>query len=211
MNDSPALKKGDIGVAMGISGSEVSKEAADMILLDDNLATIVTGVEEGRLIFDNLKKSIVYTLTSNIPEIFPFLTWVILDLPLPLSTIAILLIDLGTDMYPAISLAYESAENDIMKRKPRDSKTDRLVNGRLVFLAYGLVGILQAAAGFFVYFVIMAEHGWLPNRLLGIRSTWDDKNVNNLEDSFGQNWSYSQRKILEATCQSAYFFAIVQV
>merc|ERR1719295_1536679 len=129
VNDSPALKKADIGVAMGIAGSEVSKEAADMILLDDNFATIVTGVEEGRLIFDNLKKSIVYTLTSNIPEILPFLTWVIMGIPLPLSTIAILLIDLGTDMVPAISLAYENAELDIMRRPPRDT-SDRLVNHR---------------------------------------------------------------------------------
>ena len=143
VNDSPALKKGDIGVAMGISGSEVSKEAADMILLDDNFSTIVTGVEEGRLIFDNLKKSIVYTLTSNIPEILPFLTWVILDIPLPLSTMAILLIDLGTDMFPAISLAYEAPENDIMSRKPRDPEKDKLVNGRLIFLAYGMIGIIQ--------------------------------------------------------------------
>ena len=106
-----------------------------MILLDDNFATIVTGVEEGRLIFDNLKKSIVYTLTSNIPEILPFLCWVIFSIPLPLSTVCILLIDLGTDMFPAISLAYEKAESDIMRRKPRNANTDRLVNGRLIFLA----------------------------------------------------------------------------
>ena len=142
VNDSPALKKADIGAAMGIAGSEVSKEAADMILLDDNFATIVTGVEEGRLIFDNLKKSIVYTLTSNIPEILPFLTWVVLGIPLPLSTVAILLIDLGTDMLPAISLAYENAEQNIMERKPRDTH-DRLVNHRLIFLAYGIVGMTQ--------------------------------------------------------------------
>ena len=82
VNDSPALKMADIGIAMGIAGSEVSKEAADMILLDDDFGTIVAGVEEGRLIFDNLKKSIVYTLTSNIPEIVPFLTWVVVGLPL---------------------------------------------------------------------------------------------------------------------------------
>merc|ERR1712215_110105 len=147
VNDSPALKKADIGVAMGIAGSDVSKQAADMILLDDNFASIVTGVEEGRLIFDNLKKSIAYTLTSNIPEISPFLTWVIMGIPLPLSTIAILLIDLGTDMVPAISLAYENAELDIMRRPPRDT-SDRLVNHRLIYLAYGVVGITQAAAGF---------------------------------------------------------------
>merc|ERR1712136_149862 len=137
VNDSPALKKADIGVAMGIAGSDVSKQAADMILLDDNFASIVTGVEEGRLIFDNLKKSIAYTLTSNIPEISPFLLFIIADIPLPLGTVTILCIDLGTDMVPAISLAYEEAESDIMKRKPRNPFTDKLVNERLISMAFG--------------------------------------------------------------------------
>uniref|UniRef100_A0A8C9VBA0 Sodium/potassium-transporting ATPase subunit alpha n=1 Tax=Scleropages formosus TaxID=113540 RepID=A0A8C9VBA0_SCLFO len=211
VNDSPALKKADIGVAMGIAGSDVSKQAADMILLDDNFASIVTGVEEGRLIFDNLKKSIAYTLTSNIPEITPFLLFIIVNIPLPLGTVTILCIDLGTDMVPAISLAYEAAESDIMKRQPRNPKTDKLVNERLISIAYGQIGMIQALAGFFTYFVILAENGFLPSTLLGIRVGWDDKYLNDLEDSYGQQWTYEQRKIVEFTCHTAFFTSIVIV
>ncbi|XP_037244215.1 sodium/potassium-transporting ATPase subunit alpha-1 [Falco biarmicus] len=211
VNDSPALKKADIGVAMGIAGSDVSKQAADMILLDDNFASIVTGVEEGRLIFDNLKKSIAYTLTSNIPEITPFLIFIIANIPLPLGTVTILCIDLGTDMVPAISLAYEQAESDIMKRQPRNPKTDKLVNERLISMAYGQIGMIQALGGFFTYFVIMAENGFWPSGLLGIRVQWDDRWINDVEDSYGQQWTYEQRKIVEFTCHTAFFVSIVVV
>ncbi|XP_076304499.1 sodium/potassium-transporting ATPase subunit alpha-B-like isoform X2 [Tachypleus tridentatus] len=211
VNDSPALKKADIGVAMGISGSDVSKQAADMILLDDNFASIVTGIEEGRLIFDNLKKSIAYTLTSNIPEITPFLLFILVDVPLPLGTVTILCIDLGTDLVPAISLAYEKPESDIMKRKPRDPLHDKLVNERLISIAYGQIGMIQAAAGFFVYFIIMAENGFWPSRLIGIRKKWDSKAVNDLTDSYNQEWTYHDRKILEYTCHTAFFASIVIV
>ncbi|XP_006639435.2 sodium/potassium-transporting ATPase subunit alpha-1-like [Lepisosteus oculatus] len=209
VNDSPALKKADIGVAMGIAGSDVSKQAADMILLDDNFASIVTGVEEGRLIFDNLKKSIAYTLTSNIPEITPFLLYIIANIPLPLGTVTILCIDLGTDLIPAISYAYEKAESDIMKRNPRNIFTDKLVNERLISMAYGQIGMIQALGGFFTFFVILGEYGFLPSRLMGIRVTWDDKYINDLEDSYGQQWTYEQRKIVEYTCQTAFFVTIV--
>jgi len=211
VNDSPALKKADIGVAMGIAGSDVSKQAADMILLDDNFASIVTGVEEGRLIFDNLKKSIAYTLTSNIPEISPFLIFILADVPLPLGTVTILCIDLGTDMVPAISMAYEKAESDIMKRPPRNPFTDKLVNERLISMAYGQIGMIQASAGFFVYFVILAENGFWPSRLFGLRKAWDSIAVNDLEDSYGQEWTYRDRKILEFTCHTAFFVSIVVV
>uniref|UniRef100_A0A3P8X6Y6 Sodium/potassium-transporting ATPase subunit alpha n=1 Tax=Cynoglossus semilaevis TaxID=244447 RepID=A0A3P8X6Y6_CYNSE len=211
VNDSPALKKADIGVAMGIAGSDVSKQAADMILLDDNFASIVTGVEEGRLIFDNLKKSIAYTLTSNIPEISPFLLFIIASVPLPLGTVTILCIDLGTDMVPAISLAYETAESDIMKRQPRNPKTDKLVNERLISMAYGQIGMMQALAGFFTYFVILAENGFRPGTLVGIRINWDDREVNDLEDSYGTTRTYEQRKIVEFTCHTAFFVSIVVV
>ncbi|XP_028991700.1 sodium/potassium-transporting ATPase subunit alpha-1-like [Betta splendens] len=211
VNDSPALKKADIGVAMGITGSDVSKQAADMILLDDNFASIVTGVEEGRLIFDNLKKSIVYTLSSKIPEMSPFFFFAIANIPLPLGTITILFIDLGTDLVPAISLAYEAPESDIMKRQPRNAKTDKLVNYRLISVAYGQLGTIQATSGFFTYFVIMGENGFWPLHLVGLRSSWYDKQLHDLEDSYGQQWTYEQRKILEFTCHTSYFVSIVVI
>uniref|UniRef100_A0A8P4GNW8 Sodium/potassium-transporting ATPase subunit alpha n=1 Tax=Dicentrarchus labrax TaxID=13489 RepID=A0A8P4GNW8_DICLA len=185
VNDSPALKKADIGVAMGISGSDVSKQAADMILLDDNFASIVTGVEEGRLIFDNLKKSIAYTLTSNIPEITPFLFFIIVNIPLPLGTITILLTD----------------------GKLKNIKSCKLISRSVCFS----LGMIQALGGFFSYFVILAENGFLPSFLVGIRLNWDDRAVNDLEDSYGQQWTYEQRKIVEFTCHTAFFVSIVVV
>lgn len=96
----------------------------------------------GRLIFDNLKKSIAYTLTSNIPEISPFLVFILADVPLPLGTITILCIDLGTDLVPAISLAYEQAESDIMKRMPRDPQHDKLVNRRSLLLVITVIFVV---------------------------------------------------------------------
>jgi sodium/potassium-transporting ATPase subunit alpha len=159
VNDSPALKAADCGIAMGIAGADVAKENADMILLDDNFASIVQGIEQGRLIFDNLKKSIAYTLTSNIPEITPFLALIIFQIPIPLETVMILCIDLGTDMLPAIALAYEEAEGGIMRRAPRDKSKDRLVNSKLIGMAYGQIGMIQAAAGFACYFLVYDHYG----------------------------------------------------
>jgi sodium/potassium-transporting ATPase subunit alpha len=196
---------------MGISGTYVSKQAADMILLDDNFASIVVGIEEGRLIFDNLKKSIDYTLTSNIPEVAPFLLYILANIPLPLGTVTILCIDLGTDMVPAISLAYEKAECDIMRRPPRNSRTDKLVGATLISHAYGQIGMIQTAAGFITYFVIMAENGFLPRKLYGLRRHWESFSINDLEDSYGQEWTYRDRKVLEYTCHTAFFVAIVIV
>jgi len=179
VNDAPALKKADIGVAMGIMGSEVSKEAANMILLDDNFASIVAGVEEGRLIFDNLKKSIAYTLSSNIPEISPFLAFIVIGVPLPLSTILILCVDLGTDMVPAISMAWENKEADIMTRNPRDPDVDHLVTLKLVCFAYLQVGVIQALAGFFSWITVMNDYGY-PSYVLPTLGQFDNWGKHNL-------------------------------
>lgn len=159
VNDAPALKNADMGVAMGVGGTEVAKEASNMILMDDNFATIVHAVEEGRTIFDNIKKFIAYILTSNIPEILPFIAFVLLDIPLPLTVILILSIDLGTDILPALGLGAEKPETDVMKRKPRP-RSERLLSRNLLFMSYGIIGMVQAAAGFFTYFSILYSGGW---------------------------------------------------
>ena len=158
VNDAPAIKNADMGVAMG-SGTDVAREAADMVLLDDNFATIVNAVEEGRTVFDNIKKFIVYILASNIPEILPFIAFVLFALPLPMPVQLILAIDLGTDMLPAIALGKEKGEGDIMKRPPR-AREEKLLTPQLLLTAYAVKGPVEAIAGFFCYFAVLFEGGW---------------------------------------------------
>jgi sodium/potassium-transporting ATPase subunit alpha len=130
VNDSPALKKADLGIAMNISGSDVSKEAANMILLDDNFASTVKGVAEGRQIFVNLKRSIQYTITHSTPEVIPQLLYVVVPLPLPLSAILILVIDLGFELFVALSFAWDQPETQdgLMRLKPRKPVNERSIN-----------------------------------------------------------------------------------
>lgn len=158
MNDSPAIKKADIGVAMGITGSDVAKDAADMVLLTDDFSAIVVGVEEGRKVMDNLKKCLVYSMSSNIPEMTPFMSMVIFGFPLPLSTVLVLCIDLGTDMFPGFAQAFEQGELDLMTRKPR-GKTDHLFTLKLLTMAYAQMGSLQVFGAFLTYFYVMADFG----------------------------------------------------
>uniref|UniRef100_A0A493TXP5 Cation-transporting P-type ATPase C-terminal domain-containing protein n=5 Tax=Anas TaxID=8835 RepID=A0A493TXP5_ANAPP len=208
VNDSPALKRADIGVAMGIAGSDAAKNAADMILLDDNFASIVTGVEQGRLIFDNLKKSIAYTLTKNIPELTPYLIYITASVPLPLGCITILFIELCTDIFPSVSLAYERAESDIMHLKPRNPRRDRLVNEPLAAYSYFQIGAIQSFAGFTDYFVAMAQEGWWPLLCLGLRPRWEDTHEQELQDSYGQQWTFEQRRYQQYTCYTVFFISI---
>ena len=209
VNDSAALKKADIGIAMGRMGSDVSKEASDMILLDDDFSTIVTGIEEGRLIFDNLKKSIAYLLTSNVPELMPFILFIIIKIPSALSVIPIMVINIGTDLLPGISFAYEKTEADIMARRPRNIHHDRLVTIKLILFTYLQIGMIQACAGFTAYFFTMAMHGFFVERLVGLGDDWNDVKKNDLQDSYNYMWTYDERQVLQRKCYSSFFFAIV--
>jgi magnesium-transporting ATPase (P-type) len=156
VNDAPALKTADIGVAMGITGTDVAKEAADMILIDDNFASIVAAVEEGRAIFDNLRRFITYIFASNIPEIIPFILMVTFKIPLPLTILQILAVDLGTDLLPALALGTEQPEPGIMDRPPRP-KTERLLNLKVLLRAYLFLGPLEALVSMLGYLKIF---GW---------------------------------------------------
>jgi sodium/potassium-transporting ATPase subunit alpha len=159
VNDAPALKRADIGIAMGLRGTDVAKEAADIILLDDNFATIVKAVEEGRRVYDNIRKFITYILTSNIPQILPFIAYVLLPIPLPITVIQILAIDLITDILPAIGLGNAPAESDIMQHPPR-SRDERLVSFRTFIRSYAIIGPAEAAMSFLVFFSVLFSSGW---------------------------------------------------
>jgi sodium/potassium-transporting ATPase subunit alpha len=170
VNDAPALKKADIGIAMGISGTDVAKEASDMILLDDNFATIVNAVEEGRAVYENIKKFITYIFASNIPEAVPYLAYILVRIPLPLTIIQILAVDLGTDMLPALALGAEKPTPGIMKQPPRKLK-ERLLNLPLIVRSYLFLGPIEAIACMFGFFYVLYNGGWIWGKMLPSTAT----------------------------------------
>jgi len=173
VNDAPALKKSDIGVAMGIAGTDVAKEAADMILTDDNFASIVSAVEEGRGVYANIKKFISYIFTSNTPEAVPFIFWALsrARIPLALNVMEILAIDLGTDMVPALALGDEPPEPGLMDRPPRNIR-EHLITRSMLARSYLFLGLIQSFAVMAVFYFQFWINGywgqWLDLPTTGI-------------------------------------------
>ena len=172
VNDAPALRKADVAVAMGMVGTDVAKEAADVILTDDNFGDFVSAIEEGRAVYDNLRKFITYIFSSNVPEILPFILAALFNIPLALLVIQILAIDLGTDLLPALALGTEKPEPDVMHRPPR-RRTQPLLDRHLFLRAFTWLGLIEAGlcyTGFFMVFVMAGaiDLGFLPPALLAL-------------------------------------------
>lgn len=159
VNDAPALRSAHIGIAMGLNGTDVAREAADIVLTDDNFATIVGAIEEGRTVYRNIRKFITYILASNVAELLPFLAMVALKIPPALVIMQILAIDLGTDMVPALALGAEVAEVGIMEQPPR-AKTQTLLDRSLLLRAYCWLGLIEASLGMAAFFWVWHSHGY---------------------------------------------------
>jgi magnesium-transporting ATPase (P-type) len=167
VNDAPALKEADIGVAMGRSGTEVAKESADIVLLDDNFASVVAAVEEGRAVYDNIRRFAGYHFCSNVAELVPFLVWGMTGgaVPLPLVVMQVLAIDLGTDMLPAIALGTERAEPGTMDRAPRP-RDERLLNRATLGRIFAWIGPLEGLAALTSFLFTFWLVGWRPGESL---------------------------------------------
>jgi len=163
VNDAPALRRADIGVAMGRSGTDVAREAATMVLTDDNFATIAAAVESGRRVYDNVRKFISYIFTHAVPEVVPFLVFALAGgaVPLPLTVMQILAIDLGTDTLPALALSREPAEPGLMERPPR-SRKQGVISAALLARTWGFLGLISATLVMVGFFLTLRHGGWYP-------------------------------------------------
>jgi magnesium-transporting ATPase (P-type) len=169
VNDAPALHRADIGVAMGRSGTDVAREAATMVLTDDDFGTIVVAIEAGRRVYDNIRKFILYIFTHAVPEVVPFLVFALSGgaIPLPLTVLQILAIDLGTDILPALALSREPAEPGLMDRPPRPRK-EGIIRGAMLLRAWAFLGAISAVLVMGGFLLVLHQAGWHPGDPTGV-------------------------------------------
>jgi magnesium-transporting ATPase (P-type) len=169
VNDAPALHRADIGVAMGRSGTDVAREAATMVLTDDDFGTIVVAVEAGRRVYDNIRKFILYIFTHAVPEVVPFLVFALSGgaIPLPLTVLQILAIDLGTDILPALALSREPAEPGLMDRPPRPRK-EGIIRAAMLLRAWAFLGAISAVLVMGGFLLVLYQAGWHPGEPTGV-------------------------------------------
>lgn len=159
VNDAPALRAAHIGIGMGLSGTDVAKEAADMVLMDDNFVSIVAAIEEGRALFQNIRKFLTYVFVHNVAELMPSLAFALFAVPLPLTPVQVLAVDMGTDSLTALALGAERAHSQAMRRPPR-SRQEHLMNAALGLRAYLFLGLIEAAAALAAFFHVLHGGGW---------------------------------------------------
>jgi sodium/potassium-transporting ATPase subunit alpha len=206
--DAPALKQADVGIAMEAMGSIFAKEASDIVIVENDVSHIIKGIEEARLLFDNLKKTIAYTLSHLLPEMLPVLLQFILGFPLGLSSLQVLTVDLITELPPSIALIFEPAERDIMKRPPR-KQTSRLVTPSLLAYSYVFAGNIISLGCLFAYFAVFWLHGFSVSDLLFTSNDYWKEGALNLTSSSVEVFTDVQQIAVREEASAAWHITLV--